>query len=300
MPHPNRGWQLRFAWEQRLKETNGRAKVQRMPAPRPPSAQERAHMEFTMRTYLRPARDMVEEKIKPRLNNWFREANPGVRLDSWDDEATTTVEGIREVLALAAADGATDAFLRELAASLVAFSGAEVKRRVEASIGIDVFSSIPRGVAAKAKAWTTDNVRLIKSIPGQYLDRVEALLLREIQASTQPSVIAGMLDAEYGIGTRRAALIAQDQTNKFLSATTRARHQELGITRYVWNDLNDSRVRPSHRARSGKIFLYSQPPPDGHPGHPIRCRCGEDPIIEDVLGVEPRQAPSRQRQAPSI
>jgi uncharacterized protein with gpF-like domain len=42
----------------------------------------------------------------------------------------------------------------------------------------------------------------------------------------------------------------------------------------------------SHHHREGKTYRDSKPPPDGHPGEPIRCRCWREPVFEDILSPE--------------
>ena len=299
MSHGDRGWQLRFAWQQRLQQTKGRAVIRRMPPAKPPNTQEQAYLQRVLVKGLRPSQKLIGERVKPRLKGWFREANPRVRLDAWDDEVQGVMAEIAVVIAAVETDAETAAFLQTLANSITTLSGVEIRRRLSTSLGIDVLSSVPIEVANKARVWNTENVRLIKSIKSQYLDRVEALLLREIQAGARPDAVAALLDAEFGIGKRRAATIAHDQVNKFYSSVNRARHQDLGITRYIWSDLGDSRVRRAHRLLDGQVFRYDNPPAGGPPGHPVRCRCGEDPVIEDVLGT-PRQSRARRNQTRSI
>ena len=64
---------------------------------------------------------------------------------------------------------------------------------------------------------------------------------------------------------------------------TQARQMKLGIERYRWRTAGDTRVRTEHAMREGQIFSWDRPPPDGHPGQPINCRCYAEPVIEDVL-----------------
>ena len=39
-------------------------------------------------------------------------------------------------------------------------------------------------------------------------------------------------------------------------------------------------MRDSHRALQGKVFSWSKPLPEGHPGYPIRYRCIALPVID--------------------
>ncbi len=42
---------------------------------------------------------------------------------------------------------------------------------------------------------------------------------------------------------------------------------------YIWRTVGDSRTRSEHADREGKIFRWTNPPEDGHPGEPFGCRC---------------------------
>ena len=99
----------------------------------------------------------------------------------------------------------------------------------------------------------------------------------------QAEEIAGELEDSYGVSARRAALIARDQIGKLNGEIARERQTELGIRRYKWRSSSDERVRPEHADRDGQIFEWSDPPPDGHPGQPVQCRCWAEPLIDDLL-----------------
>jgi SPP1 gp7 family putative phage head morphogenesis protein len=80
------------------------------------------------------------------------------------------------------------------------------------------------------------------------------------------------------ITRKRARLIAKDQTASFNGALNQARQTQIGIDRYIWETMQDERVRHEHAKRHGKTFYWSQPPEDGHPGEPINCRCTAIPL----------------------
>lgn len=77
-----------------------------------------------------------------------------------------------------------------------------------------------------------------------------------------------------------AELIARDQLQKLHGKIEEGRQRAAGVERYKWRTQKDDRVRPEHRAREGVTFEWSQPPPDGHPGEPIMCRCYAEAVIE--------------------
>ncbi|STP06298.1 phage Mu protein gp30-like protein [Haemophilus parainfluenzae] len=85
----------------------------------------------------------------------------------------------------------------------------------------------------------------------------------------------------------RAMLIARDQSSKLNAALTRARHEEVGVKKYMWSTSGDERVRASHAEKDGQIFEYANPPADtGHPGHDVNCRCVQIPVLDDIVKPE--------------
>lgn len=128
------------------------------------------------------------------------------------------------------------------------------------------------------------NVVLIKSIPQQYLDRVEQAVLTGLQNGDLNKTLADELQKIHAITQNRAELIASDQLAKINSRLSQIRQQKLGITHYTWRKSRDERVRHSHKLRDGKLIAWDNPPTDGHAGQAIRCRCVAEPYTEHLLG----------------
>ena len=82
-----------------------------------------------------------------------------------------------------------------------------------------------------------------------------------------------------GRSQRKARIIARDQTHKLNSLLTRLRNEQLGVDAYIWRTMRDDRVRKAHADREGKVFRWQDPPPDGHPGYPINCRCHSEAVL---------------------
>lgn len=96
----------------------------------------------------------------------------------------------------------------------------------------------------------------------------EAKALEDAARSTRER-----LAKEPRIARRRAKIIGRDQTEKFNGDATEERNIKVGVDLYGWNTQGDSKVRPDHRERNGKIFSWKKPPSDGHPGEAVECRC---------------------------
>lgn len=158
----------------------------------------------------------------------------------------------------------------------------EFYRRLSAAVGVEVVVS--EGFRGKIlDGWNDDNAALIKSLTSTV--RIRDDVERAFVAGTRPEVLAKRwrergLPLEFGTLEGRAKVIARDQVSKLNGRLTQARQEAIGITEYTWRDSRDQRVRDSHEARNGKRFKWSSPPPDGHPGHPVQCRCVAEAVLD--------------------
>lgn len=141
--------------------------------------------------------------------------------------------------------------------------------------GADIQDEIDTQIAA--------NVSLIKSIPSQYTDKLEALVMNALQTGQTNEDLAQEIK-KLGYSTDfRARLIAADQMGKINGAITKVRHLDIGFESYTWSTSKDERVRPLCQSHEGKTFRWDTPPKGGHPGQKIKCRCTALPNYEDIL-----------------
>lgn len=142
--------------------------------------------------------------------------------------------------------------------------------------------------------WTKDNARLIVRLADDLYDGIAKVIEDGWISGTPTPKIAGEVAGRFGIADRRAKLIARDQIGSLNARVTEKRQADLGISEYTWRNVGDERVRGrpdglyprakySHWAREGEVFSWSKPPPDGHPGRPIACRCYAEPVLPDDL-----------------
>lgn len=152
---------------------------------------------------------------------------------------------------------------------------------IERAIGINLSSVVQNeGLEDTLLATTQENVNLIKSIPQQYLKNIESIVYSGTVQGNSASSMIQQISKQGGVTSRRAKLIARDQSSKLNSALNQQRQQNLGVEEYIWRTAGDERVRDSHRSKNGKIFRWDDPPKDtGHPGFEIQCRCQAEPII---------------------
>lgn len=200
-----------------------------------------------------------------------------------------------------------EALAQELANQLAKRADEQNRREIaenlkrQAGVDLQEFLGGSERVQERLQQLTTANVALIKSIPTQYLDKVELAVTQAIVKGELSSELTKKI-MEIGQSTEsRAKLIARDQASKFNAALTQARHEDLGITHYRWSTSGDERVRESHIENDGKIFAYDDPPEEtGHPGHDINCRCVAIPVLDKAEIEKAGQLAEKISDKPSI
>ena len=128
------------------------------------------------------------------------------------------------------------------------------------------------------------NVGLIKSIPVQYAQQVEGLVMRSYSVGRDLATLTSDLKALYPKAADRATLIARDQSNKAAAVVLRTRQLDLGITEAIWMHSHAGKTpRPDHVAANGKKYNIAQ----GclisgeyiQPGEEINCRCTSRAVL---------------------
>lgn len=164
-----------------------------------------------------------------------------------------------------------------------------------------VAGTIPTPMRQVMKAHVAENVSLIKSVATQYHERIAGAVYRAITGEGS----FGQLRREYikysGMSTRRAKLIASDQTRKAFTTLAARRMAQVGIQKFKWIHGHAKEPRPLHAAQwdgvsgpdnpnglNGFIFTLDNPPvidkKTGERGLPARlpfCSCRMAPVLFD-------------------
>ena len=162
---------------------------------------------------------------------------------------------------------------------------AEVSTNLKNQTGIDLSAYLRNSpnIAERVNTLTAGNIQLIKSIRSQYLDKVQNAVMQAMVKGTLNKDLAAQIKDLGKTTEKRAMFIARDQSSKLNAALTQARHEDIGIKKYMWSTSLDERVRDSHADKEGLIFEYANPPADtGHPGHDFNCRCVAIPVFDEV------------------
>lgn len=126
-----------------------------------------------------------------------------------------------------------------------------------------------------------ENVNYISTIKDEYFSKIEAIILQGVKNGESIKSIRDQLVERIGMTQNRAKFIAVDQTGSIFGQMTAKRHQEIGVKKFKWSDSGDNRVRKKHRELNGNIYPYDDPPSEGFPGTPFRCRCVAIPEFDD-------------------
>ena len=144
-----------------------------------------------------------------------------------------------------------------------------------------------------------ENVGLIKSIPAQYLQEVEGIVMRNYAAGRDLKSMAAEIRTRYKVAANRAVLIARDQSNKCSAVVQAARQKELGIVEGVWLHSHAGKTpRPTHVAMNGKRYEIAKGMYDSAvkkwiwPGQLVGCRCVGRSVLP-WTPVETIQSPRR-------
>lgn len=180
-------------------------------------------------------------------------------MDGWTDQILAAIRRVSRRFS----SSLFDAQIARVASSTVSRAEADnaehFRDSVNQAVGID-FQLItkPKGMTDYLEASTAENVNLIKSIPRDYFEKVESLVLGGMKDGLAPTAIAKQIQAETGVTARRAKLIARDQTSKLNSDLTRQRQAAAGIEFYKSVDAGDVRVtgNPGGKYPNAKISCW--------------------------------------------
>ncbi len=176
------------------------------------------------------------------------------------------------------ADGNAQGLAAMVAQRVEKYNKEQFHRLLRRAYGVDVFKAEP-GLARVLRPWEAENIGLIKSIPEQYLNTLHGRVVAAVRQGASLRDMTTQIRETYDLPRNRAELIARDQIGKLNGDLTRYRQTNIGVEEYDWHGVLDEREREEHVAREGKRFRWDTPPPDGHPGHAIRCRCWGSPVL---------------------
>lgn len=227
--------------------------------------------------------------------------------DSWVDDILAAIRGVASRWVSSAFEAQARRTATRTISMAEADNAAAFDKDIKRAVGVD-FNQIvqSRGLQNYLDASIADNVSLIKSVPSDYFQKVENIILDNMRKGFAPTEIAKQLQEHTGVSYRRAKLIARDQMAKINSDLTRQRQKDAGIEFYRSQHANDERVsgKPGGRYANAKISCWAIAERDIgygkgvykvdegatyagetglHPGrHHVNCRCVAISLIPQV------------------
>ncbi len=153
---------------------------------------------------------------------------------------------------------------------------------------VEIPMVIPPGMRERLTTTLTDNVELsIKNWATETVSKLRRDVEKNAAAGYRADRLTDLIQAKYGMGKRKAAFLAENETSLLVSKYREERYKAAGSRRYKWSTSKDEVVRDEHRALDGTIHEWDSPPitnrargDRNHPGEDFRCRCLALPIVE--------------------
>jgi len=153
---------------------------------------------------------------------------------------------------------------------------ARFTKGMRTSLGVDVRPLVKGPLHDVMSRFVDANVRLIKTIPPRYHDKLikDLTKLAAGGEALDQAKLGEVLAKSYKAAGFNLRRIVRDQTQKLVSELNEVRQQQVGVEQYRWSTSGDDRVRPTHADNNGLVFRWDSPPAGtGHPGSDIMCRC---------------------------
>lgn len=251
----------------------------------------------------------IKAKIIPNIAGWNQE-NKNLKGDSWSDDINSVVNDLYLTFGRQMEDYVKTE-LDNIAKLTGDFNKKEWTKITKLVLGVDLFRAEP-WLRDMMKSWVNKNATLIRNLQEETFKNITNVLSEGIEQGEKNTTIAKRLISETDLkalkptdskvsaikkAKNRAELIAVDQIGKLNGQLTEQRQKDIGVESYIWRNVRDRRVRGNpiglypnsrynHWEREGKVYSWGNPPPDGHPGFPVRCRCYAEANFSSIKGLE--------------
>lgn len=240
-------------------------------------------------SYYRQLKRLVDELGKATLRVFDEQIKEQIKLYQRSDSVTYKADGPLDVIqrAIEIIKGLslgifTSSTVNDIAtrfmSSLNQFSAANARSQGRVK-GIDPTENEP-WLQEYMNTAISENVSYISSIRDEYFPKIESIIYQGVKNGQSTKEIRDQLVKRIGMTQNRAKFIAVDQTGSIFGQMTAKRHQEMGVNKFKWSTSHDERVREAHRVLDGHEYSYDDPPSEGLPGTPYRCRCVAIPVFD--------------------
>lgn len=148
-------------------------------------------------------------------------------------------------------------------------------------------------IGGSINAIIKQNAQLIKTVPQNLAERFSRMSAETQYAGKRPDELLEIFKKQAPhLTTVEARRIARTEMGKAATALVQARCDQFGLGLYIWDTVDDQRVRASHQKMEGVICSWDDPPcPEAlagekttygsyHPAGIFNCRCVPLPVVE--------------------
>lgn len=176
----------------------------------------------------------------------------------------------------------------------------EWQKTLRKVVGVGFLTAEP-GLRDQLRLFVQTNANLITKLQADKISEIQGVIERGFAQGLRHTEVAKQVMEKAKTTKTRARLIARDQVSKLNGRLTQMRQEEAGVSKYIWRDSDDTRVRTSHANMDGKLgrwddaSLYATVSAPNkwksrsginavelHPGQDILCRCFAEPWIEEL------------------
>lgn len=168
-------------------------------------------------------------------------------------------------------------------------AGNEIKKNVKKVTTIEV-NLTQNQKEQIAKTYTENMQFYVKDWTQERITEMRKKVQEIVLAGYRPEMIQKMLETEYGIASRKAKFLAQNETTIMLSAFKKAKYQEMGFDKFIWHTIIDGKERELHKQLNNTTWSFDDPPiidertgERGLPGQTYNCRCEMTPFRDSTL-----------------
>lgn len=180
--------------------------------------------------------------------------------------------------------------IRQMGKAANAHAIREWRRQVRAAYGVDVLAGREAFLPDLLAAWERQNLDLVAKLDTDAIASVRGLFVQAVVEGRSLRDMTAIVRERMDVSEARAETIARTGIGQLNGQMQRQRQMGAGVTSYTWMTSGDERVRRLHRTFNGKVYSWSKPGPDGHPGAAIRCRCSASPVFDDDAAISVRVA----------
>ena len=241
-------------------------------------------------------KDIIDANIVkslPHIMGQVEAIRPNIKQDDIGEDVHELFISTRLNVSQQITDFEIEKMVQSTASEINTWNKNQVTMVLKQGLGVDIFQGEP-WLSQEMNNFVTTNVNLIKNVNNAFIAETERVVFDGMRRGLRHEQIAKQIlgtskddlnhVSRFRNAKTRANLIGRDQTNKMNGQLTKLRQTGIGVKKYTWITVGDSRVRHHHAARNGQVYSWAKGSELGtHPGDEIQCRCYGEPILTDLL-----------------